>query len=143
MNILELEEINRGVKLYEELKKLPLTKREKEVIVRSIFLGEIKDFEVKCFDISEKTEDKIKEKDKTVFTPKNSHVLYYYLVISEDGYFTADSVENIKWRWDLSKRMILCSWVNNSLRVFIQNKGNKEYSSYQRNIARIKGIKLD
>lgn len=70
MNILELEEINKGVRVYEELKKLPLTKREKEIIVRSIFLGEIEDFEVKGFDISEKTEDKIKEKDKTVFTPK-------------------------------------------------------------------------
>ena len=46
MNLLELEEVNRGVRLYEELKKLPLTKREKEVIVQNIWIR-TDDFSVK------------------------------------------------------------------------------------------------
>lgn len=141
MNLLELEEVNRGVRLYEELKKLPLTKREKEVIVQNIWIR-TDDFSVKQL-INKEVEAEEEEDKREVFTQNNSGVLYYYLVVSESDYFATDSEAKIKEKWDLSKRMVLCYWVNHSLRVFIQKKGSRVYSSYQKNIARIKGIKLD
>lgn len=141
MKLETFERINRGVRLYEELKKLPLTKREREIIVRSTWtLSE--DFSVKVIDRNE-LKIEIEEGQREIFTKESSNVLYYYLIVSEDGYIVTDTEKKVKENWDLSKRMILCEWVNHTLRVFIQNKKNRVYSSYQKNIARIMGVKLD
>lgn len=142
MNKLGLEKINKGVELYEKLKKLPLTKRERELFFSGLDLLDCNVENVEEIEITKEYPDY--RKCNRVYRHKEEGSWRKFLLITEESDFLLTS-EELRRKVDtnpFSQRYIIVYWENEKCKIYVHEKEEMTYSSYQRNMARILGIEL-
>lgn len=145
MNKLELERINKGVLLYEKLKELPLTKKEKELFFTELALLDKDVNETKDFKITKELPGYCYNNYKRVYCRKGEG-WERFLLITDGTAKTYDDVHELIKRIDnlpLEQRYVVIYWEKEEgCKLCIHEREEKVYSSHQKNMARILGIEL-